>query len=303
LTQERLLAPSANGKRTAKPTTYLLVAMIALVIVGIARQFTKPKAIVDKVLIVGAQQDILPGTRLGFTSVHYLEIPKVYATDDMLIRSNQVAGRVAKRFIHAGEPITESVLFAGKDGLSANFDLGERALTLRLDDDALVDHAIHPGDKVDVLVTSVKDGKKFTRTVAQSVPVLMSMPKEALASNAMRNNEQNRITFAVTPEQSEVLTEANEVGKLHLILRNRLSVVCQNLEGVSESDLLPGKAFAIENQRLPVPAPVALAAVAAPSEISPPGPPQDAASLPTPLQWVVDVFSGSHRDSVSVPSK
>ena len=300
LTQDRLLQNNGGRKKSSKSTSVLLLVILGLVAIGIVKQLVKPKATADKVFIVGAQQDILPGTRLGFTSLHYLEIPRAYLTSEMLTKSSDVAGRVSKLFIRQGEPITESVLYPGKDGLSANFQTDRRALTLRLDDDALVDHSVHAGDSVDVMVTSVRNGKKFTKMLAQDVLVLVSIPREALASNALRNNEQNRITFAVTPQESEILTEASEVGKVHLALRNRLSTVCERLPGVSEADLLPAKA--IEEERLNRLPPVSLAAVAAPSEIVPPAPTEAPASMPAPLQWVVDVFTGGHKDSVSVPA-
>lgn len=301
LTQDRLLQNNVSRKKSSKATGLLLLVILALLAVGVVKQLIKPKAAPEKVFIVGAQQDVLPGTRLGFTSVHYLEIPRAYFTPEMLTKSSDVAGRVSKHFIHQGEPITESLLFPGKDGLSANFQTDRRALTLRLDDDALVDHSIHTGDSVDLLVTSLRNGKKFTKMLAQDVLVLMSVPREALTSNVLRNSEQNRITFAVTPQQSEMLTEASEVGKIHLALRNRLTTVCEKLPGVSEADLLPAKAFADQEQRLNLP-PVSLAAVAAPSDMVPTAPIESPASMPAPLQWVVDVFTGSHKDSVSVPA-
>lgn len=303
LTQDRLLKNGGTRKKSSPATSILLLVIVGLVAVGIVKQFAKPKETPDKVLVVGAQQDILPGTRLGFTSLHYLEIPRIYYSPEMLTKSSDVAGRVSKQFIRQGEPITEAVLYTGKEGLSSNFQTDRRALTLRLDDDALVDHSVHAGDTVDVLVTSLRNGKKFTKMLAQDVLVLMSVPREALTSNALRNSEQNRITFAVTPQQSEMLTEANEVGKIHLALRNRLTTVCEKLPGASESDLLPAKAFAIDQEpqlnRLP---PVSLAAVAAPAEMVPPAPIETPSAIAPMVQWVVEVFTGNHKDSISVPA-
>ncbi len=222
LGKDRVLRHPTAKKQNSRPTVLVIMAVIALLAIGVLKNIFKPNASTT-VLVVGAQKDLLPGTRIGYTSCHYLQIPKAYFTPGMMDSSQAAVGRVVKYFIPMGEPITDSVLYTGRDTISANFENHERAITLSLDDDALLDHTINPGDTVDVLATVSKGDKKYTKTIGQSIRVLMAIPKEALASNAIRSNERNHITLAATPQLSELLTEAKEVGKIHLVLRSRLS--------------------------------------------------------------------------------
>jgi len=282
----------------------LAVVALVLVAVGVFRSFYKPQTEAPTIRIVGAGVDILPGARIGFNNLHYLSLPRNYWNKDMIATSDVAVGRVAKVFIPAGEPVMNSSLFNGKDGLSLNFETDERAMTLKLEDDALLDHALEPGDLVDVIVTTASDGKKFTKTVAQKVRVLLTATKEAFLGNRARGSELNRITLAVTPDQAEVLSEAVEVGKLRLVLRNRLSSVSSKLGGVQESDLLPPKALIKDlgkiNIAREIPTPPAPPSLMPPSDLAPVLS-NEANSMRTPLQWVVDVFSGSKKESYAFP--
>jgi len=302
LSREKPYLQSAVGRKYSNPLFVLLFVSIVLLLgAGLVRTFFKPTQVKDTIKVVAAGKDVPAGCRLGFTSLHYLEIPRRYLTPDMASSFEQIAGRVTRTFIPTGEPIVTNMLLPGKNGLSLALNTDQRAITLKLDDEALVDRSLCPGDSVDVLVTaSSKDGKKYTKTLCQQVLVLLSVPKEAFLSQALRTSDQNRVTLAVSPEQAEQLTEGSEAGKLRLVLRNRVSSDKVNLPGVDERDLLPSQALIAPEPSKPV--------VLAPAQaafLPPPPPPmgQDRifkeATLPAknPLQWVVDVFKGSRKET------
>lgn len=255
--------------------------------------------------MVAAGRDIPAGVRLGFTSLHYVEIPKRYLTPDMAVASNQLVGRFTREFIAEGEPILPQMLLPGRNGLSLNIETHERAVTLSLSEDALVDHSICPGDLVDILVTSTRDGKKYTRTICQEVRVLMAVSRQALLNPRNRNNDINRITLAVSPIESEKLAEAVEVGKVRLVLRNRLSRIQENLPGVGERDLLPAQALIEPLPSKPDWPPSAGMPSPPPPLIAPPPPvaPEQAQEVKTPLEWVVEVVTGNHREKYAVPQR
>ncbi len=298
LAREKKFAPSRGGSH--KPLSLLfLLAICLLCLVGIARTFQKPPA-PDSLRVVAAGKDIAPGCRIGFTNLHYLNIPRQYWSPSMVTSYPDVAGRVAAAYIACGEPILKSALLPGHSGLSPQINVNERAITLRLSDDALVDHALSPGDRVDVISTSsAPNGKKYTRTICQNLLVLLSVPKEVLLSEKLRNAEQNKITLAAAPADTEKLAQAVEVGKLRLVLRNPVNHLQVYLAGADERDLLPHDALRIEPPEigpgllLPPPPPPSLAP-RVPEAKSPPS---------APLQWIVDVFKGSNKESHAFPEQ
>lgn len=282
----------------------MLVLMVVLVGVGISKMVMNKPVVKDTVVVVGAGTDLPAGARIAFGSLHYVEIPKRYATPEMLLSSEQAVGKVTKYFIPMGEPISSDELFAQKNSLSSNLETHEVALSLKLDDEAMVDHNIACGDNVDVLAVMTKEGKRFTKTVCQDVRVLLANSKAALESKSLRSTDQSRLTLAVTPQQAELITEAAESGKIRLNLRSRLSRRVSHLAGVAEEDLMPASATApkkIEPPKMPslpsmfLPPPPAMPSSVLPSASS------QSVAVPAPLEWVVEVFSGSHKEACAVP--
>lgn len=319
--REKAPKVGGNGSKNKKmsPLSVVVAILIVLLLLSATARNVMSSAskAPDTVTVVGAGQDILPGTRISFKDLHYVVLPKDYYSESMFARNNLVVGRIARSYIAKGEPLMDTDIFSGKDNISQRVETHERAMTLKLEDDALVDHSIASGDKVDVLFTATSEGKKYTKTVCQAVPVLFSLPREAMKNTAYRGQEANRITLAVTPEQAEILAQAQETGKLRLLLRNRLTAVDAKLGGVSEADLLPAKAFEKASK-------AELAAVARPAEEGYVPPPLPVSSLPAIVEpnvnpiaadngnfglpavqkaagWVVEVFSGNKRDTYEFP--
>lgn len=304
LFKDRTLSGNTPRKSMSAAAILMLVLMVVLIGVGLTKMLMNRTVVKETVTVVGAGVDLPAGSRISFGSLHYLELPKRYATAEMLLSSEQAVGKVTKYFIPMGEPISTDELFAQKNSLSSNLETHEVAVSLKLDDEAMVDHNIACGDSVDVLATMTKEGKRFTKTVCQDVRVLLANSKAAVESRNLKNSDQSRLTLAVTPEQAELITEAAESGKIRLDLRSRLSRRVSHLAGVAEDDLLP--ASALTPKKVPSMQPPALAANFIPAP--PPAPnfavpdlPAAPAAVRAPLEWVVEVFSGSHKENYSVP--
>ncbi|HMY55047.1 MAG TPA: Flp pilus assembly protein CpaB [Candidatus Obscuribacter sp.] len=314
LQRERLsLQKSATKPPRMSPVTMVIVGLIlVLLLASLGKTFFAPKAApVETVQVVGAGQDIMPGSRINYSSLHYITVPRSYFHEDMFAKNNLVVGRIARAYVAKGEPLLAASLMPKGQTLSQQVETHERAVSLKLDDEALVDHGIVCGDKVDVLFTTSKDGKKYTRTICQNLPVIYSLPKEALKSKSLQGNDAARITLAVTPEQAEILAQAEETGRIKLALRNRLSVTAPHSYGVSEEDLLPAKALTA-SAAAPAPVQTATAPSTANFEsIAPPPPPfimpptfNEVASRPEvkkAAQWVVEVFTGNRRETHEFP--
>lgn len=305
LSRERQTAQFPGKKGAKGPLSVILpLAIVLLVGVGIFRMTSKP-AVPDTVKVVGVAQDLPPGCRLGFRTVHYVQIPRAYYQKDMFDSYDQVVGKVTRNYISQGEPILKSSLFHFDAGLARQVMAPERALTLKLTGDAMVDHNLCAGDRVDVIATtSGKEGKKYTKTICQNIRVLMSAPKEALLSTKLRPEELEKVTLALLPEDAEKVTEAQECGKVRLVLRNPGNQVKLQLAGADERDLLPQSAL-IESARPVTPVSV--------TPVSPPPPPVISALPPiappapmpaaSPVQWFVDIFSGSKKETQAIDVK
>jgi len=303
LSWDKAEKPFKSVRKKQNPLT--VVAVVAIVILGFSGMWraTHQEAPSEWVKVVAASTDIPAGTRLSFTSLRYVQFPKQFLPRDMATSLTTVEGNVTRSFIPQGEPIRPSMVFDGRRSLAKVLETHERAITLQLPDDALVDHSIEPDDRVDLLVVSSKNGDKYTKTICQDARVLIAASKLQSIAKRGGSADLNKITLAVTADVAEQVTEAAEVGKIRLVLRNRLGRTVQHLFGADQNDLLPADAFKQKSAVL-IPAPPMASAL--PSLPPPPVPfplPDVAAQVPPgPIEWVVDIFAGGKKESVSVPA-
>lgn len=314
-TTDRQKATSGQPRKQSNATAIIFGSLVVLLlVVGIARMaMSKPDpAAMNRTRVVAAARDILPGTTVGFGDVRYMDIPNDYLGEGMFAKTNLVVGRISKVYIPERNPLASDMLYESGKTMAHELETHERAVTVKLNEAALVDHQLVPGDKVDVLVTAVKDGKRYTKTICQNVKVLMSSTRAMVSSQlASRAGDlSKRITLALTPDQAEIVTHAEQSGHIKLALRSRLSVVESRLPGVSEMDLLPEKAMSpqfgsgsLPNNSSNIPAPPP-----EPSGFLPdlPAPPPIESALPPvvkdSVKWVVEMFSGSKKELYEVPA-
>jgi len=303
--------PTRIGNRK-KGNPLLIIAVIAMVILAISGiwRSTHQVAQVKMMKVVSPRRDTGAGVRLAFMSLSYLDIPKEFVTADMVTSLNDADNHLTRVFVPAGEPLRKTMLFQTGQVLSQTLDSNERAITLKLDDDELVDHTIAPDDLVDVVVVSSKDNQKYAKTICQGARVIMAVSRDqAVARNLGSNN--NKITLAVSPTMAESISEASEVGKIRLVLRNRLCLQKSPLSGSEPKDLLP--ALAYKNDKEVSKQSTLAFTPLPPKDLTPPPlfslPPQPSSSAtdeiggPNPLQWMVQVFSGSKKETVGVPTE
>lgn len=296
LEKNPLLNRDANlpNQRQRHPLFLVLwLLIVVLVISGFVRMFLDSKSNHERVKVVGAGLEILPGTRIGYTTLHMIDMPKQYLTDEMFTSSDQIVGKMAKEYIPIGEPIKTRSLFSDDSALSADLRNGHRAITLRLPRESLVDHNIQPGDRVDVMAIFQEDGKKVTRTICQDVNVLAAPTRESPRHRGTTNTE--FITLSASAADCEKLGVAAETAKLHLILRERGKHDVVSLSGCAVNDLLKQ-----ERQELaapPAPPPPA-AMLAAPPPLEQCIPASEETQFPVPAVWEVESFKGSAREKV-----
>jgi pilus assembly protein CpaB len=147
------------------------------------------------------------------------------------------------RTIEANEPILSSKVSGEgeKATLSAIISEEMRAMTIRVNDVIGVAGFIVPGDRVDVLLTREEGGDKnqITDILLQNVKVL--------GIDQLANDNQEKpivvqaVTVEVSPEQSQKLTLASQVGNLTLALRNVLDAEAELARTVGIRDLKIGE--------------------------------------------------------------
>lgn len=152
--------------------------------------------------------------------------------------------RVAKLSVLRGEPILEGKLapVGTRGGLSAVIAEGKRAMTVRVNDVVGVAGFALPGNYVDVMVNTQRDGdnrhddsKQISKTVLEHVLVL------AVAQEASRDDTKPKVVSAVTlelsPGDSEKLDLARNVGTLSLVLRNQVDKQSIATTGITKKQL------------------------------------------------------------------
>src|SRR5579884_4087620 len=175
------------------------------------------------------------------------------------------------------EPILEGRLAAKGSGLglAPTIPVGMRAVTVRVNDVASVAGFVLPGMHVDVLVTGQPPSgdTTMTATCLQNLTVLSAgtVVQPDAKGQAM---PAPTVTLLATPEQAEILTLANNQGRLQLVLRNGGDQLVAKPQAKEVAELygVPKKAVHAPVEAKPRPRPVPAAAAA---PVPPPPPPPD----------------------------
>ncbi|MBI5606330.1 MAG: Flp pilus assembly protein CpaB [Deltaproteobacteria bacterium] len=139
----------------------------------------------------------------------------------------KVFGRVLTYPIKKDELISESRLAPAsivQGGVAAILPVNKRAMAIKVDKVVGVSGFIHPGNRVDVLVTLNKEKGKsenpITKVVLQNVLVLAAGSDVEEKGKKEKPAQVDVITLEVTPEEGEKLALAATEGKVQLALRN-----------------------------------------------------------------------------------
>ena len=197
--------------------------------------------------IVVARTTLFFGNRINAEQVREVDWPAdsvppgAFSSAEELLNAEKP--RTGLRTIEANEPILSSKVSGEgeKATLSAIISEEMRAMTIRVNDVIGVAGFIVPGDRVDVLLTREEGGDKnqITDILLQNVKVL--------GIDQLANDNQEKpivvqaVTVEVSPEQSQKLTLASQVGNLTLALRNVLDAEAELARTVGIRDLKIGE--------------------------------------------------------------
>ncbi len=214
----------------------ILVVVVAIGTASVASLLTykklknKPVAIVeegpvDTLPVAVAKTDIPWGTSIDKSMIKMVPYLKESLPSGSFSGPLALEGRTLIYPVMINEPILESKL-APTSGMAAVLSLKKRAMSVKVDKVIGISGFIHPGNRVDVLVTMRhKRGDSsplsIAKTVLENILVLAN-------GSEMRNDDKQQkskkgvdvITLEVTPEEGEKLALATNTGTIQLALRN-----------------------------------------------------------------------------------
>jgi pilus assembly protein CpaB len=218
----------------------------------------------EEVSVVLATKDIPRGQTVEKNVVAFKKIPVNFIQPGALTSIDAALGKMALADILSGEQITSSKLTSSKSldsltqtSLAMITPPGKRAITIQIDPLMAVGGMVKPGDYVDVLanfpVPQEIGGRQSTQlvtvTLFQNVLILAvgnQLREIAQASNRVSRAAAEQtaptqpaqtITLALSPQEAELISYAQEQGKLKLILRPPLDTQTQALPVASGETL------------------------------------------------------------------
>ena len=236
--------------KNARAVWMLIVSItLGLVVTAMAVVWVGQKGSIAANKVVVAAMDIELGSKLNPQMLTTVDWPSGSMPQGAFNDLKDLQGRVVKSSIQRGEAILSNKLapVGTQGGLSAVIAEGKRAMTVRVNDVVGVAGFALPGNYVDVMVNTQQDkdvrtdeNRQISKTVLEHVLVL------AVAQEAGRDETKpkvvNAVTLELTPEDTEKLDLARNVGTLSLVLRNQVDKTPVTTAGVTKRQLFGGKA-------------------------------------------------------------
>lgn len=233
-----------------------VAVVCGLLAVALAAQWLMQQSSRGMARIAVAASDISLGQRITPDMVKLVDWPASSTPPGAYKDLAALDGRVLRTSLLRGEAIIDAKLapLGTTGGLSAVIGEGRRAMTVRVNDVIGVAGFALPGNYVDILVNTQRDGdnntardKQISKIVLERILVL------AVAQDVGRDETKprvvNAVTLEVTPEQAEKLDLARSVGSLSLVLRNQMDPLAASTEGAMKSSLLDAQAVPSVQQK------------------------------------------------------
>jgi pilus assembly protein CpaB len=226
-----------------------LATVIALVVAtltyGWIKQMSQSQAKTQETQpVVVAAADLTWGTSLNGDMVKVVPHLKESLPGGYFSEATNVVGRTIIYPVKAGEPISESKLApstVAAGGVAALVTPNKRAMAVKVDKFVGVSGFVHPGNRVDVLVTISKGERSnspTTKIVLENILVLATGTDLEKTGKQEKPSQVDVITLEVTPEEGERLALAATEGKLQLALRNYSDSGSSNTKGTTVPALL-----------------------------------------------------------------
>jgi pilus assembly protein CpaB len=220
----------------------LMFALAAALYAG--HWMSQQKAVASSRVVVAAV-DIQLGTRITPPMLSTIEWPSGARPPGAFADLKDVQERVVKSGLLRGEPILEGKLapVGTQGGLSAVIAKGKRAITVRVNDVIGVAGFALPGNYVDIIVSTQKEGRDAEKSISKIVleRILVLAVAQEVSRDDTKPRVVNAVTLEVSPEQAEKLDLARSVGTLSLALRNQVDPNPGTTSGATKMSLLEEK--------------------------------------------------------------
>lgn len=182
--------------------------------------------------VVIAKKNIPAKTQITADMVEQVKIPGQYLQPGAMVEASKVLGVIAKEDIIAGEQVTERLLVLSSKsvGFTGMIPRDKRALSITVDMGNGVAGLIKPGDYIDLLATfgGKSSSDSITNIFLQDILVLAVDKDIEMGSQdkgADKGSDKKTVlTLAVSPDEAEQVTLAEEKGKLRVALRPYLPI-------------------------------------------------------------------------------
>jgi pilus assembly protein CpaB len=242
-----------------------LAALFGILAVFVAHRWLASRVTVPTVVkqesipltrIVVAAQDIMVGMPLTADNLTLADWPWSIVPKGAFKDIQAAVGRVAVSRISTGMPLVDSELAAPGSGagLVALIPMGERAMSIRVDEVIGVSGFVLPNTYVDVIGVETENKQKSAKTILQKIKVL------AVAQETNNNDGKAQpvrtVTLQVKPGESEKLALQTHKGSIHLVLRNPLDEDESKVEIASKpKPAVPRGMAPVASKRIQTPVP------------------------------------------------
>lgn len=223
----------------------LIAFFVSLITYGRLQQKAKmqPAKPPDTQSVAVAAFDLSWGTLLDASMIKMVPYLKESLPAGSFPQPGDLEGRTLLHPVRMQEPIFESMLAPVSvkgGGIAAVVTPKKRAMSVKVDKVIGISGFIHPGNRVDVLVTVNEEGKSpITKTVLENILVLAAGPD--LEVNEVKQQTPSSVevaTLEVTPEEGEKLALSVTEGRIQLSLRNYADIDCVITKGATIPALL-----------------------------------------------------------------
>ena len=173
---------------------------------------------------------LLRDAELGWLDMPASQVPKNAITRGDSDRLARLQGALLRRPVEAGTPIRlEDVMTADSPGfLAAALKPGMRAISVPITSVSSNSGLIQPGDFIDVILTQqvreAEPGRRVaSETIATGIRVIAvgsTFIRLADPDKVQVNDRARTVTLEVAPRTAEIITVAQQMGELSLILRS-----------------------------------------------------------------------------------
>ncbi|WP_181701406.1 Flp pilus assembly protein CpaB [Chthonobacter albigriseus] len=180
--------------------------------------------------VLVASADIGMGTQVKGDVLAWRTWPKEGLSEGYITRTmrpdamTELEGTLARSPFLSGEPIKEAKLVRTDRGfLSAILPKGKRAVAVRVNAASTAGGFILPNDRVDIILIrqAVSGGNPISETILSNIRVLaIDQTVDEVQGEQRSVVAQDTATLELTPEQAELIIQAQQMGTISLILRS-----------------------------------------------------------------------------------